>query len=277
MRERTYPPGVPCWIDTEQPDLDAAARFYGGLFGWTFADVGPGSYVVAQVDGQDVAGLAPVDGARLARNDDGPAWHTYIAAEDAEATVDAAVAAGATVVETPFDAGQGGRAAACIDPVGARFRLWQPGRRAGAQRVNAAGSWNFSNLRTTDPKTAMAFYGSVFGWVVDDAAEGAWAMVRVPGYGDHLEATVDPDIRRRQAGAPPGFADVIGGIEAAGPDEPAHWLVKFTVVDRDESAAIAERLGAVVVSTSQTQWTREAVLRDPQGAEFSVSQFTPPE
>ena len=33
---RTYPDGVPCWIDARQPDPDAAAAFYGGLFGWTF-------------------------------------------------------------------------------------------------------------------------------------------------------------------------------------------------------------------------------------------------
>ena len=33
---RTYPEGVPSWIDIEQPDLDAAQAFYGGLFGWTF-------------------------------------------------------------------------------------------------------------------------------------------------------------------------------------------------------------------------------------------------
>ena len=29
-----YPPGVPCWVDTEQPDPETAAGFYGGLFGW---------------------------------------------------------------------------------------------------------------------------------------------------------------------------------------------------------------------------------------------------
>jgi predicted enzyme related to lactoylglutathione lyase len=33
-----YPAGVPCWIDTAQPDPDAAAAFYGGLFGWEFED-----------------------------------------------------------------------------------------------------------------------------------------------------------------------------------------------------------------------------------------------
>ena len=34
MPERDgYIPGVPCWVDTSQPDPDAALAFYGGLFG----------------------------------------------------------------------------------------------------------------------------------------------------------------------------------------------------------------------------------------------------
>jgi uncharacterized protein len=271
--QRTYPHGVPCWVDTEQPDLAAATRFYGGLFGWTFEDAvpadAPGSYLIAKLDGQDVAAIGPGDGT--------PAWHTYIAVEDADATTAAAVTAGATVIAEPREAGPGGRTATCVDPVGAEFRLWQPRGRAGAQVVNAPGAWNFSNLRTTDPRTALAFYSAVLGWAVDDMGEGAGAMLRVAGYGDHLARTVDPDIYQRQAGAPPGFADVVAGLEAAAPDEPAHWHVKFTVADRDESAATAKRLGAAVVSSAETPWTREAVIRDPQGAVFSVSQFTPPE
>ena len=40
MAERDgYIPGVPCWIDTSQPDPDAAAFFYGGLFGWSVEDL----------------------------------------------------------------------------------------------------------------------------------------------------------------------------------------------------------------------------------------------
>ena len=39
--EDRYIPGVPCWIDTNQPDPEAAVAFYGGLFGWEFEDVTP--------------------------------------------------------------------------------------------------------------------------------------------------------------------------------------------------------------------------------------------
>jgi uncharacterized protein len=38
MLERDeYPAGVPCWVDIEQEDTEAAMAFYGGLFGWEFA------------------------------------------------------------------------------------------------------------------------------------------------------------------------------------------------------------------------------------------------
>jgi len=162
--------------------------------------------------------------------------------------------------------------AVCVDPFGAEFRLWQARRRLGAQLVNVPGTWNFSDLHTPDPRTALAFYGPLFGWVAE-AYPGDVTMLRVPGYGDHLAATVDPGIRERQATAPPGFADAIGGVVTD--DEPA-WTVTFSVADRDDSAATAERLGAAVLSSAEGRWNRTAVVRDPQGAEFTISQFTQP-
>jgi predicted enzyme related to lactoylglutathione lyase len=55
-QQRTYPEGVTSWIDVEHPDLAVAREFYGGLFGWQMVEVGGGQYVVAQLDGRDVAG-----------------------------------------------------------------------------------------------------------------------------------------------------------------------------------------------------------------------------
>lgn len=266
--QRTYPGGVPCWVDTEQPDTDVAQAFYGGLFGWTFTDAvpaeAPGSYLIATLDGQDVAAIGP-------GGDGPPAWNTYVAVEDADRTAARVTELGGTVPAAPEDAGPGGRAATCADPQGARFRLWQPRRRLGAQVVNAPGSWNFSDLSTPDTAAAQAFYGSLFGWETDPG--GLW---RRPGYGDHLEATVDPDIRTRQAQAqaPPGFADAIAWL-GSGPG-PARWRVTFAVADRDAAMAKAEQLGGTVVAEPvDDEWTRTAVIRDPQGAELTVSQFAP--
>ena len=273
MTQRTYPHGVPCWIDTEQPDLEAASAFYAGIFGWTFEDAmppgAPGRYLIARLDGRDVGGMAGTGKSAAG-------WNTYIAVEDLDVTAQRLVTAGATLRSEPADAGDGGRSAALTDPEGAEFRLWQARRRLGAQVVNLPGAWNFSDLHTSKPGAAIAFYEDAFGWQVDDLGFGM--LIRRPGYGDHLEATVDPGIRARQSGiaAPPGFEDAIAWIAIAAPDEPSRWHVSFTVADRDRTVADARRLGAQVLSQDDTEWTRTALIRDPQGAEFTASQFTPP-
>ena len=269
---RTYPEGVPCWIDTEQADLPAAQHFYGELFGWTFEPATPPDapvpYVIARLDGRDVAGLAAGD-------ERGVAWNTYIAVDDADAAAERVRAAGGHLDADPADAGEGGRSALCRDPAGTPFRLWQARRRPGAQAVNEPGAWNFSDLHCEDAATVTAFYTEAFGWQVEQAAFGT--MLRVPGYGDHLEATIDPDIRVRQQGvsAPPGFEDAIGWLAPGEPVLPPHWHVTFTVADRDGCADTAERLGARVLDVETTDWTREALIRDPQGALFTASQFAP--
>lgn len=291
---RTYPHGVTSWIDTEQPDLEAARAFYAGLFGWQLSDAmpadAPGSYLIASIDGLDVAAIAPVPAshgsspAADAASSSVPAvspavakWNTYVAVTNADATASAVAANGGTVVAPPEDAGAAGRAAVCVDPFGAEFRLWQAGQRPGVQLANAPNSWNFSHLYTPDRAAAMAFYAPLFGWRAADLDQGAGTMLQVPGYGDHLAATVDPGIYERQASAPAGFADVIGALVVIGPGETPHWHVNFTVANRDESAAIADRLGATILSTSDTMWTKDAVVRDPQGAVFTMSEFSPPE
>ncbi|HEY3726024.1 MAG TPA: VOC family protein [Solirubrobacteraceae bacterium] len=274
---RTYPHGVPCWVDTDQPDPLAGRHFYSELFGWTFQDAAPAgspSYWIASLDGSDAAAIAPGSG-------DSAAWNTYVAVDDADAAAALVEESGGAVVSAPQAAGPAGRAAVCADPAGAQFRLWQAGRRPGPQIVNGVGAWNFSDVHTDDPDGAQEFYATVFGWEAHplDLGGGATAtMWRRPGYGDHLEATVDPDIRVRQAGlGPPGFEDAIGWLASLEAEASApHWHVTFTVADRDQSVATVERLGASVLASADTDWTRSAVIRDPQGAVLTLSQFTPP-
>jgi len=270
--QRTYPHGVTSWVDLEQADVDAALAFYGAVLGWTFHDAAPPDapvrYVIAQVDGLDVAGIGS-GGA------DGPGWQTYVAVDDLQTTLDAVVPAGGTVATGPTVAGEGGTWAEIVDPSGAVLRLWKPNRRLGAQLVNAPGTWNFSDLHADDPATG--FYESVFGWEITTIWSAT--LIRVPGYGDHLAATTDPDIHERQASVsvPPGFADAIGWVAPAEAGRTAHWHVTFAVADRDETVSLATANGGEVLTTEESQWARTATIRDPQGAVFTASQFTPPE
>nr|WP_198526304.1 hypothetical protein [Cellulosimicrobium sp. MM] len=126
---RTYPHGVPCWVDTEQPDVDAALAST-GLFGWssrTGSRPAGERYVVASLGGQDVGRR---DGPRRARVDH------YVAVDDVDASARGVPDLGGEVLDGPTTVGPPGRRRPSR-PQGATFRLWQPGTRLGAQRAKS--------------------------------------------------------------------------------------------------------------------------------------------
>src|SRR3954452_8053688 len=153
MSERDrYLPGVPCWIDTTQPDPDAAAAFYGGLFGWEFRDaMPPGSemkYLIASLRGGDVGAV----GSQPSGAPPAAMWNSYVWVQNADATAAKVRDAGGSVMSDPFDVMTAGRMAIVADPEGAVFCLWQPGENRGAQVVNEHGALNFNVLNTRDPE-----------------------------------------------------------------------------------------------------------------------------
>ena len=204
MTERDrYIPGVPCWVDTSQPDPAAAAEFYGGLFGWDLENEmppgSPGAYFMARLGGGVVAavGSVPEGAPPMAM------WNTYVWVESADETASKVREAGGTVIAEPFDIFDSGRMAVFADPEGAVFGVWQPREHRGATVVNEPGSLNFNDLHTRDPERAKAFYGAVFGWDTIDIGVGE--MWTLAAYGDFLEART-PGNRARMAdiGAPRG-------------------------------------------------------------------------
>jgi len=271
-----YIPGVPCWVDTNEPDPATGVDFYRGLFGWEFEDVMPsgsaGRYCIARLRGRDVAavGSIPEDAPPVAM------WNSYIWVESADATAAKVRDAGGSVVMDPFDVMDAGRMAVFADPEGAAFRVCQAKGHRGAQIVNEHGSLTFNGLNTREVPSAQTFYGSVFGWttLAVDSAE----MWTLPGYGDDLERD-NPDLRKLVAelGGPPGFEDVVASINPIPddqPDTPAHWSVTFAVDDADATAARATELGGnVVVPPFDAPWSRLTIIDDPQGATFIASKF----
>lgn len=274
-----YIPGVPCWVDTGQPNPEAVLDFYAGLFGWKFEDVMPegseGTYFMALLNGGSVAGVGglPEAAPQVAM------WNTYVWVESADETTSRVRDAGGDVVMEPFDVLQAGRMAVFTDPEGAAFCAWQANQHKGARVVNEQGSLSFNGLATRDVESARSFYGSVFGWSTL-ALGGGTEMWTLPGYGDHLEQD-NPDLRKQmaEAGAPEGFEDVVASINPISddqPDTPAHWSVTFAVDDADATAAKATELGGqVVVPPFDAPWVRMAIVNDPEGATFIASQFVP--
>jgi uncharacterized protein len=264
-----YLDGVPCFVDTSQPDVEAAQRFYGGVLGWQFEERMPGTYWMATVDGLDVAGMALL-------SDEHAAWNTYIQVSSADKATADAMQLGAQVLVPPFDVAEAGRMSVIADPTGAVFCTWEPREHHGAQLVNAAGSWNWSDLYTPDPSLAEPFYRALFGWeesAVSFGPEMTATMWRRPGYGESLEQR-DPGVRARheEAGAPAGFTDAIAWlIEDPGP---SRWNVTFSVDDTDAAAARADELGGeVVVPPYDAGPVRIAQVKDPAGVAFTISVY----
>ena len=278
MPERDgYIPGVPCWVDTSQPDPAKATDFYGGLFGWEFEQVMPEDsdreYFLARINGKTVGavGSVPEGAPPMAM------WNTYIWVDSADDSAAKAKEAGGTVVMEPFDIMDAGRMAVIADPEGAALCLWQAKENKGAELVNEHGSVNFNGLNTRDVEGAKKFYGALFGWETIALGPGV-EMWTLPGYGDHLEET-SPGVREavESAGGPEGFENVVATIQPIPDDQadtPPHWNVTFATDDADATAAKATELGgSVVVPPMDAPWVRMTVLTDPAGATFIASKY----
>src|SRR5262245_263380 len=164
MPERNgYIPGVPCWVDTSQPDPEAAIDFYRGLFSWEFEDVTPpgsqAKYFIARLPGGDVArvGSIPEAAPPVAT------WNSYVWVDSADDTAAKVRDSGGGVVTDPFDVRDAGRMAVLTDPDRAAFCVWQAKNNKGAQIVNEHGALNFNGLATRDPESAKRSMASSSG------------------------------------------------------------------------------------------------------------------
>jgi predicted enzyme related to lactoylglutathione lyase len=256
MSERTsYTPGTPCWVDLSTPDVEAAAGFYGELFGWEVPELPNsaemGGYRRAKLNGKDVAGVVP-----LMQEGQPTAWSTYICVDDANATMDAVRGAGGQVMFEPMEPADYGQLAVFIDPTGAVCGVWQPNTFAGAELVNEYGTFGWNELGTRDTAAAKEFYGAVFGWTWDDEESERAGTYTVWKSGDAMVG---------------GMLD----LSAVGvPDEvPANWLVYFTVEDADAAVEkVKSGGGAVNMDPIDMPVGRFAVVADPAGAVFALMQ-----
>jgi uncharacterized protein len=261
-----YQHGVPCWVDTWQPDADAAVAFYTQLFGWDAEDTMPpgvpGKHYMCRLRGKDVAAVA----SRPEGAPDVTAWTTYVWVDDMGETVAKVTDAGGSVLKEPFDALDGGRIAIIADTAGAALGIWQPGAHRGAQVVNEPSAWAMSSLRTDDPEGAKRFYAELFGWGTSgfDMGGGEMTLFTVPGYvGGEPQQPVPRDVVAVLA--PP--SDDNG--------EGSQWTVGFWVADIDAAVSkVSNGGGEVLVPPFELGGAglRQSVVRDPQGASLSLTQ-----
>ena len=280
MPERDgYIPGVPCWVDTSQPDPEAALDFYGGLFGWEFEDVMPAGSEASTSSAGSAAATWPPSARSPRRAADGDVEHLHLGRQRRRDRVEGPRCRRQRVME-PFDVMDAGRMAVFTDPEGAVFCVWQAKEHKGAQIVNEHGSLNFNGLQ--HPRRRRRQVVLRLGVRLDDAGSAGGAeMWTLPGYGDHLEQR-QPRAPRAdgEMGAPKGFEDVVAAINPIAddqPDTPRALERDLRRRRRGRDRRRRQRSSAARCSCrrSTPPWVRMTVIADPQGATFIASKFVP--
>jgi predicted enzyme related to lactoylglutathione lyase len=240
--------GKVIWNDLITEDVDAARRFYGELFGWTFQQAqrpGGRPYTLARSGKTYVAGLVavdpPADGKKVSR------WLPYASVADVDAAVAQATAAGASVAVAARDVSLG-RVAAIVDPEGAvigfvRSRIGDPDDTTTAP---GAGRVVWTELLANDPAAAARFYGSAVGYQAQTIERRGGQYTLLTNSGTNRAGI----LKNPTAQASPA------------------WLTYFGVDDPAAAASRVEALGGKVILAPSPQ-LREgtmAVVTDPGGA-----------
>jgi len=252
-----YKPGEFCWIDLMAHDMDAAAKFYGSLLGWSAEaqeTEGGHPYTIFKLGGKSVAGMGQM-GEEMKSSGAPPLWNSYVSVTDLDAAVDKANSIGANVMMPPMQVMDAGSMAIISDPGGAMLSLWQPGNHVGAQRVNEIGCCCWNELATRNVAAAKQFYAELFGWEYDKNEESPSEYYIIK-------------LNDRMAGG------LIVMDESWG-EAPTYWGVYFTVADVDAACASVRTLGGNVMVDpfDAPPAGKIAVVSDDNGGPFSLIQM----
>jgi len=256
-----YKPGTFCWVELGTTDSAAAKSFYTQLFDWDYEDhpMGPdGVYTMLKSNGKEAGAMYELMPDMRAQGIP-PHWMSYVAVTSADESAEKAKAAGATIMNGPFDVFTVGRMAVVKDPTGAVFSLWQAKDHKGAGIYNAPGSFCWNELGTNDTQRAGEFYSNLFGWTRETMSGGP------------IEYTMFKN-GDRSAGGMYKITPEMGPM-------PPHWLVYFAVDDCDARVKKATELGGRVMKPADDipGIGRFAILTDPQGAAFAIIKLDSPD
>lgn len=118
MNEMFFKHGAFSWNELMTTDVEAAKKFYGELFNWSFQEfpVGDMVYQVIKTGDREIGGImkTPVEAQGAP-----PQWMAYVTVEDVNQTAQRAKTSGAKILVEPKDIPEVGRFCVIQDPQGA--------------------------------------------------------------------------------------------------------------------------------------------------------------
>lgn len=250
-------PGKMVWADLVTPDLAAAEKFYGGLFGWTFQRIRAGEvdYAVVMLDGRPIGGIVekPIPAGQHQQS----AWLTFLSTNNVDDGKKVAVAHGAKVLRDIKSYPMRGRQCVLSDPEGAVFALLASSSGDTADYLPATGDWIWSSLHAKDAGTEAAFYQNLLGYEVFDQPSD-----------DGLEHVILSTDNYARASA--------NDLARGSARRHSHWLNFVRVEKAAETAAKVAAMGGRVLVEPRVDrhGGMVAVFADPAGAPFGVMEWS---
>jgi predicted enzyme related to lactoylglutathione lyase len=247
-------PSAFIWYELITSDIDAAAKFYAAVIGWTVKSSGaPGMDYRQWFMGEEaVGGLMALPAGAIA-NGVHPAWLGYLSVADVDASVATITAAGGTLLMPAVDLPGVGRFAMVTDPQQAPFYVMTPQGEGESTSFAPArpghGGWN--ELHARDGVAAFDFYSKHFGWrksrAMDMGPQGIYQIIN--------------------AGA-----EDIGAMKTAAAAPRPHWLFYFNVENIDAAAKrVTDAGGNILVAPHEVPGGQFVTpCRDPQGTSFAL-------
>lgn len=240
------------WHELSTQDPEAALKFYGSLFGWSYktGDMGPVKYHEIMVGDRPIGGITDIMGPPRPAS-----WGGYVTVDNVDAAVQRAIRNGGKVLMPAMDIPNTGRFAMLADPTGGALSpfTYQGAAPDKPDLGPQPGVFGWNELMTDDVAAASRYYGEVFGWSVRAQDMGAFGTY-------HLFQREGQDI---------------AGMMKRPPEAPvSFWLYYVMVNDTKASFQKAKELGATACMDPMDipGVGRIAAFNDPTGAMIALFQ-----
>ena len=246
-------PGKFVWADLVTDDVPAARKFYGGLFGWTFRNLG--NYTIAANDERPLCGM--FQRPRPADPSAKPRWLGYISVSNVERARKAVTKAGGRVLAEPRKFPDRGEQAVFADAEGAVFGVVKSSSGDPEDFLPDPGDWIWIQLMSRDGRKAAEFYRTVGGYeIIENTSSNKLSdyVLASEGYARATVRTIRTDDERVRP----------------------TWLPFVRVQNVSESVAKAKQLGGRVLIEPNPEIFdgKVAVIADPTGAAIGILEWS---
>ena len=231
------------WCDLSAYRPEAAQGFCAQVLGWSFME--QNGYALGYSGIVAAAGIYQMPENFM---DMGmPSfWMSYVAVPDVAATVSAARAEGGKVELEADDH------ALIRDPLGAGFTVHSGREKGFSPPRNAHGLRTGHGYFCSDVSVVEAFYSRLFGWSFEPSADGYTEILARDG----TRLATALELRDDQRG------------------KEQYWAVRIGVSDLGMAIEQAERAGATEILDVELPEGPAAMIRDPDGAAFFISEVS---